>query len=67
MGSLLMTEAPSAGCPTPAVLGRNQCVLAKHSQGASLEGCTHTLSFKKLSRAHYFERWQVEVGCVFTQ
>lgn len=51
----------------PCCLREAPTPLAMHSQGASPEGCTHTLSFKKLSRAHYFERWQVEVGCVFTQ
>lgn len=49
------------------VLGGHLCALVMHSQGSSPEGCAHTLSFKKLSRAHYFERWQVEVGCVFIQ
>lgn len=56
-----------ARVPIAAVLGRHLCALVMLSQGASPEGCTHTLSFKKLSKARYFERWQVEVGCVFTQ
>lgn len=65
-GSLLMTETQPRVSIT-AASGRHLCVLVMLSQGSSPEGCAHTLSFKKLSRAHCFERWQVEVGCVFTQ